>query len=114
MASSPIPAMTEAVQDGFGNWDPQGPTEMIDFFNEMPGFFGEVARNINNLAERAEGELPLDPKVTEALREIAATFGGLRDQADELNGVFRTVHEKEIERAENPRIGEQKWDVSND
>src|SRR5699024_715873 len=56
---------------------------------------------------------PLDPSVLEFFGTIEDAARGASEVADELPGLFRAAHEVELERLENPRRGEHKWDVSN-
>lgn len=109
--ASPLAPVTEDVKTGFDKFQPETAQDMIQFFGEFPEFFEALASSLGGLAGRMESEMPLDPGLAETMREFAGTIAGLRDQASEMNRQFRQVHAKEIERIEEPRPGEQAWDV---
>ena len=111
--ASPLAGVTEDVIQGFGNFKPEGPQDMIDFFRQLPEFWEGVADALSGLASRMEDEMPLHPSLAEQIREAAGTAAGLRDAAQETHAAFRQLHKKEIARAEEPRQGETAWDVSN-
>lgn len=110
---SPIQQAAEAVTAGFANFNPENATDLMGMFEGLSPFFEELASLLDVLARKSEDELPVHPTVNEGLREIVATLTGLRDHAEELNGIFREAHKTEIERIENPRPQEELWDVRN-
>jgi hypothetical protein len=112
MAGSPIQEAAEAVTAGFAGFEPQNATDLRTMFSDFPDFYGELARGVGILADKFDGELPVHPSVAEGIREMVATLAGLRDHADELNGMFKQAHEKELQRLDEPRPQEELWDVS--
>jgi hypothetical protein len=111
MTGSPITTLTEDTTSGFSNFKPVSARDMIDFFKELPDFWEALAGSLGSLSGRMSDEMPLHPALAESVREMAGTVAGLRDAADEMNSLFRTAHEKEIQRHEEPRPGEEAWDV---
>jgi hypothetical protein len=111
MGLSPITGAAEDVETGFAGFQPGSAPDMIDFFKDMPDFWDSLAGSLGSLAGRMEDEMPLHPSLAEQIREMAGTVAGLRDQAQETNGLFRSHHEAEIRRVEEPRHGEEAWDV---
>jgi hypothetical protein len=109
--ASPLTGASEAIRDAFSGFRPEKPEDFEDFFKGLPGFFGDQGASLGALAQRADDEMPLNKAVVEELREIVAAVNGLRDKADELNQHFRTAHQGELERANNPRAGERAWNV---
>ena len=71
-----------------------------------------VADGLKDMAATAEDEQPLDSSVLEFFGTIEDAARGASQVAEELPGLFRAAHEVELERLENPRRGEEKWDVS--
>lgn len=111
MTASPLGPLTEDISTGFDKFQPEGAADMIGFFQELPEVWEALAGALGSLAGRMEDEMPLHPAMAEAIREMAGTVAGLRDAAQETNGQFRSLHSKEIERVEEPRIEEHLWDV---
>ena len=108
---SPLTGASEAVSTGFANFRPEKPEDFEGFFSGLPGFFEDQSKALGTLAQRADDEMPLNQSVVEELREIVSAFNGLRDKAQELNQHFRTAHEPELKRANEPRPGEAAWNV---
>lgn len=110
--TSPISAATEAVSEGFGNYEPENVADLRGFFTDMPKFFGELASSVTALADRFDEELPLHPAIAEHVREMVSVIAGLGDHAEELQGMFESAHEKELQRIDSPRSNEEFLDVS--
>lgn len=79
---------------------------------EISPILGIIADGLKDMASTAEDEQPLDPSVLEFFGTIEDAARGASQVAEELPGLFRAAHEVELERLENPRRGEEKWDVS--
>ena len=110
MAATPVQAVIEAMESAFGGFHPDAAVQMETFFQELPGMFESAAKQLNGVAENADSEFPISSKVTEALREFAATLAGLHDGAKELEQTFRREHKEDLDRIHNPRTGERAWD----
>lgn len=79
---------------------------------EIGPVLGVIADGLKDMATTAEDEQPLDGSVLEFFGTIEDAARGASQVADELPGLFRAAHEVELDRLENPRNGEEKWDVS--
>lgn len=79
---------------------------------QISPILGIIADGLRDMATTAEDEQPLDSSVLEFFGTIEDAARGASEVADELPGLFRAAHEVELERLENPRRGEHKWDVS--
>ena len=79
---------------------------------QLGPILGIVADGLKDMASTAEDEQPLDPSVLEFFGTIEDAARGASQVAEELPGLFRAAHEVELDRLENPRRGEEKWDVS--
>lgn len=110
--ASPIQALSEEVAAGFAGYRPESITDLRSMFDDLPSFFEEFAGGIRSLATRFDEELPVDPKVADAIREMGAIIVGLGEHCKEMKGLFETAHEAELSRLDNPRAGEEMWDVS--
>jgi hypothetical protein len=107
-----IEAAAEAVEQHIGSWEPENALDLDLFLSSLPRLFESVSGSIGHVASRLGDEFPVDAAVTERLREIAATVRGMSDFAGEAHAIHRIVHAKELERIEEPRPGEQMWDVA--
>lgn len=109
---SPIKALAEEVQSGFGNFSPENVLDMEGMFEDLPEFFEAFRDGVRTLGTRFGEQLPIDPKVAEAIMEVGATLSGLADHCREMRQLFETAHATELERLRNPRPQEKIWDVS--
>jgi hypothetical protein len=112
MASSPVEAAAEAVAQHIGGFTPESAGELDRFLQELPQLFERTAEALAQLADRFGADLPVHPSVHEHLRELAAVSAGGAEFAEEAWSLHRTMHERELERIENPRPGEDLWDVT--
>jgi hypothetical protein len=111
--ASPIQDAAEAVTAGFAGFHPENAAQLRGMFDDMPGFYEELASGVARLAEKFDSELPVDRRVAEGVREMVSALAGLADQAHELNGLFKQAHEPELRRLDEPRPQEELWDVRN-
>jgi hypothetical protein len=110
--ASPIRALAEEVQAGFAGFNPENITDLRGMFTDFPDFWDQLAEGIRGLATRFDEELPVDPKVAEAIREMGATIVGLGEHSREMGSLFEAAHEAELRRLDAPRPNEDMWDVS--
>jgi DNA-binding GntR family transcriptional regulator len=113
VASSPVEAAAEAVQQHIGGFTPESASELDRFLQDLPQLFERTAEALAQLADRFGSDLPVHPSVHEHLRELAAVSAGSAEFAEEAWSLHRTAHERELERIENPRPHEDMWDVDN-
>ncbi|MFJ8628943.1 hypothetical protein ACIRD3_39685, partial [Kitasatospora sp. NPDC093550] len=79
----------------------------------MPDAITYIANTFGVVAERlSPEEAPLDPAVTDSLMEVYGLLVKAADAASEVAEVFKKKHEPEIQRLEDPRVGEEMWDVT--
>lgn len=109
--SNHIDAAAEAIDQNIGAWQPDNALDLDQFLSGLPRLFESASEAISRVADTLGEQFPVDPAVTERLRELAVTAGGMADMAGEAHTVHRTAHAKELDRIENPRPGEQMWDV---
>jgi hypothetical protein len=112
MASSPVEAAAEAVHQHIGGFTPESAGELDRFLHDLPRLFERTAEALAQLADRFGSDLPVHPSVHEHLRELAAVSAGSAEFAEEAWSLHRTVHDRELERIENPRPNEDLWDVN--
>lgn len=109
--SSPVGAAVEAIKL-VGGFVPETAAELDSLFKDLPSLHESVAKTLSNLAERFSSAKPVHSTVLDYLRDIAAWEAGLADSARDMEAIYRTAHEHDRARIENPRPGEDLWDVS--
>lgn len=105
-------AVGEAFQQELGNFEPDGNMEVPDFLQGLSEMWETAGQSINQMADNLGSNHAIDPAVIEELHEHAATVDGLKESAQQMLSTLRVKHEKDIERNENPRPGEEGWDRS--
>lgn len=110
--TSHLDAITEAIDSGIGGFEPENVDHLGAFLQSLPGVYEALTSGLNRLADRFGDELPLHPAVVEHIREMASSAAGLFEYSNEAYGIFRSSHEDDLERLENPRPGEEFMDAS--
>ncbi|WP_345698382.1 hypothetical protein [Kitasatospora terrestris] len=95
------------------NYDPDGMMQVLAAIESMPEGLESIANTFRVLAERSDSEFPLDKNVGEALNEVYTLLMQAMSAAEEVGKAFRSSHESDIARHEDPRTGEEKWDIGN-
>ena len=104
--------LTEAIHEHLAGWRPENHQDANEFFKTgLPSMFEALGAALSSLSESLASERPLDPAVTDTINEMGSVTGSYADVARELGPLYDSAHEKEIERIENPRPGEEMWDV---
>lgn len=88
-----------------------GMMSVLSAFDGLPDTMGFLAQTFAVVAQRCADEMPLDPAVAEAIEDIYKQLLALSDAAEDVSKVFRDRHQVEIARFEDPRPGEQAWDI---
>lgn len=109
---NPFAGASEAFAAACTGFDPQSADELRGMFEGLPQYFEEQAAAMKAFVDKCGSEFPLKSVVVEALGEIASNLAGLQDHASEVNQTFLQAHEDELNRLDNPRHGEELWDVS--
>ncbi|MFF4649333.1 hypothetical protein [Streptomyces sp. NPDC001380] len=95
------------------SFEPDGMMQVLASMESMPEALTSVANTFRILAERCDSEFPLDSAVGEALNEVYERLMQAVTASEEVAKTFRTRHEGDIARHEDPRTGEDKWDTHN-
>lgn len=77
--------------------------ELQNMLTQVAGVLGGIGHGADNL--------PIDPAVKETIASVEALIHQCASAAGEIHSTFRTVHADDLKRIENPRQGEDKWDV---
>lgn len=116
MAKSSGFDFSEVASEMYGsamNYNPDGMMHVLAAFEAMPEGLESIANTFRVLAERSDEEFPLDKVVGEALNEVYTLLMTAVSASEEVGKAFRGAHEEDISRHENPRNGEEKWDIVN-
>ncbi len=104
-------AVQDAIDTHIGNWDPDEAQDIEEFFGGFADYWRNQGATFSHLADRMGSELPIAAAVRDLVEEVAAACSIVGDRADEVYSAHRIEHETELERVENPRPGEEKWNV---
>ncbi|MDA2810362.1 hypothetical protein O4J56_06895 [Nocardiopsis sp. RSe5-2] len=113
--AAPVQRVRDAAEELKSALSDFGGMGMLDYergLKELPELFEQLAQGLDNMANRAEDEEPVDASVLNFFSVISQASRGASGVASEMPGLFRAAHETELERLENPRPNEEKWDVT--
>jgi hypothetical protein len=111
-STGPIANAAEEVRGALKQGAPEDLAGMRDLFGGIAELVASVAEVISQAAEMADSQLPVEKQLTDGVREMVPVLNGVADQARELLPQFERLHEAEIKRIEEPRPGEEAFDVS--
>ncbi|WP_190211722.1 hypothetical protein [Kitasatospora indigofera] len=107
---------SEVASEMYGaamNYDPDGMMHVLTAIESMPEGLTSIANTFRVLAERSDDEFPLEKVVGESLNEVYTLLMQAVSAAEEVGKAFRNAHEGDIARHDDPRTGEEKWDIGN-
>ncbi|PBC78932.1 hypothetical protein BX265_3724 [Streptomyces sp. TLI_235] len=107
---------SEVASEMYGaamNYDPDGMMHVLAAIESLPEGLESIANTFRVLAERSDDEFPLDKVVGESLNEVYQLLTQAVSAAEEVGKAFRNAHESDIARHDDPRTGEEKWDIGN-
>ncbi|GAA1711030.1 hypothetical protein GCM10009745_68870 [Kribbella yunnanensis] len=110
MPNAPIAQAVDAVQ-AITAWEPESINDVDEFLTDLGDLYEALATTQANLAQRFGSDLPIGAPVVDHLSELASGAAALTDHAHQGRSIFRSFHEAEFERLENPRPNEEMWDV---
>ncbi|MEU9701961.1 hypothetical protein [Streptomyces sp. NPDC047981] len=96
------------------SYDPENAMEILAMVEGLPAALTSVARVMQILAERADSEFPLEKEVADGFNDIYNALMSAVTVAEDMGPLFRSAHEQDIARHEDPRNGseaEKGWNV---
>ncbi|MEU3465960.1 hypothetical protein ABZ721_39240 [Streptomyces sp. NPDC006733] len=102
------------MESSASSYEPDGCMEILAMVDQLPEALTAVANTLRILAERSDTEFPLEKEVAAGFGDIFQALMTAATAAEELPRVFRTAHEQDIARHEDPRNGpeaEKGWNV---
>jgi hypothetical protein len=97
------------------HYQPQGMLQVGADFGGLEEALRLHAEAMKVTVENADATQPLHPNIIELMRQIHGLQLKAAELASELQPAFRSLHDVDIARLENPRkgvAGERMWDVS--
>ena len=94
-------------------YHPDGAMHVLATIEGFPEALTSIAGTFRILAEHCDTAFPVHQRVGEALNDVHALLSRVVPAAEEVGKVFRTEHAADIARHEEPRTGEEMWDITN-
>lgn len=91
-------------------YDPESMTQWGADIQALGPILGHIGGMIRAF-EQGAGDLPVEPAVVGAISTVAGLLEAASSAAEEIYSTFRTVHKDDLDRLENPRTNEEKWDA---
>ncbi|MGW2013413.1 hypothetical protein [Streptomyces sp. NPDC001927] len=102
------------METAANSYDPENAMEILAMVEGLPAALTSVANVMRILAERADSEFPLEKEVADGFNDIFGALMSAVAVAEDMGPLFRTAHEQDIARHEDPRNGteaEKGWNV---
>ncbi|MFF3317049.1 hypothetical protein ACFYV5_16260 [Streptomyces sp. NPDC003035] len=102
------------MQAAANSYDPENAMEILAMVEGLPAALTSVANVMKILAERSDSEFPLEKEVAGGFNDIFGALMAAVAVAEDMGPLFRTAHEQDIARHEDPRNGtqaEKGWNV---
>ncbi|MBW0011312.1 MAG: hypothetical protein JO063_14585 [Pseudonocardiales bacterium] len=109
---NPFHNHNEALAQVANNLDIHNARALIDWVDGAPGAAERQAGVWRQHAGTIQESIPVSGEFAEAINDFAATQARQAERIREAGTVFRRTHQEELRRIEEPRPGEDKWDVS--
>lgn len=110
MSSSPQQMIIEAFNQ-LALYTPQNASEMELHLAADHEMWQEIASSLRIWSGRITMEMPYGPATSDSIGDLAAATASIAGLAQNVHAVFRSEHEVELNRIEQPRADEKQWDV---
>lgn len=107
-------SVSESITDAFAQlarFEASSASEVERLIIEQPEMFATIGDHYSTLADRMVTEMPFDPAVADAVRDLGAAIAAAGQVAEQAHAVMRQAHEADFARTEQPRPGEELWDT---
>ncbi|MFG2128342.1 hypothetical protein ACGFNV_11145 [Streptomyces sp. NPDC048751] len=113
---SVLATAAEEIRSVYQQWSPEGQGESAAMvvgaeYEGIPTGLEHLAEAVTSLSTRSADTWPVDPCIAEMVADVVHGLRKAVSAAMELYPAFRRLHEPEIEHNENPRNGEEMWNV---
>ena len=103
---------TEALATATSDLDVHNARALIDWVDNAPGAAEQQAAMWTTSARRINEKILIAGEFAEALHDFAATQARQAERIREVGTIFRRAHAAELRRINEPKPGEDKWDIS--
>lgn len=93
-------------------YDPQGMMQVGNDLSQLPTGLRNFAETMRIMTQRSNDNDPINPAIITQMGEVYKALLAAATTAEELGPMFRNLHQVDIQRIEEPRRNEHKWDVS--
>jgi hypothetical protein len=110
-----VPAFVQSSAEMMGAatvYAPEGMMQVGNDLSQIPEALKNVAEALRIMTQRSNDEDPISPAIITKMGEIYKGLAALAASAEDLGPMFKTLHNVDIQRIEQPRRNEHKWDVS--
>ncbi|WP_331727270.1 hypothetical protein OG871_39910 (plasmid) [Kitasatospora sp. NBC_00374] len=101
----------EAVAEAYRSYEPPVMASVAAEYRGLPGAIRHAMGAVMALAENSATQYPMDPAMAEKVSEVAQILESTAAYADDLEPAFRQAHKDDLLRHEEPRPGEDMWNV---
>ncbi|MGG7574753.1 hypothetical protein [Streptomyces sirii] len=101
----------EEVANAYAAYDPPAMAAVAAEYKGLPDAIRFVNDAVMALAENSATLYPMDPAMAEGVAQVSQVLEATAAYADDIEPTFRTVHEHDVMRLENPRVNEHWWNV---
>ncbi|MEU4807436.1 hypothetical protein [Actinosynnema sp. NPDC023587] len=109
---NPFDNHNEALATATSNLDIENARALIDWVDNAPGAAETQAAMWNGHAHKIQEQILVAGEFAEALHDFAATQARQAERIREVGVTFRRAHSEELRRINEPKPGEDKWDIS--
>lgn len=108
---NPFDSHNEALAASTSNLDIENARGLIDWVDNAPGAAETQAAMWTGHAHKIQEQILIGAEFAEALHDFAATQARQAERIREVGATFRRVHAEELRRINEPKPGEDKWDI---
>lgn len=105
--------MAEEIEGAAAAYAPEGAMKVLALLESMPDGLQSIAAAVNTIATASDERFPFDDAVADSLNSVYQQLLGAVQAMEEVGPAFRAAHAADIARHEEPRAGEEMWDVKN-
>ncbi|MEV6141898.1 hypothetical protein [Streptomyces sp. NPDC051992] len=101
----------EEVANTYARYEPPAMASVAAEYKGLPDAIRDVNAAVMELAENSREQYPMDDAMAEGVAQVAQILEATAAYADDIEPMFREVHDRDLMRLENPRVNEHWWNV---
>jgi hypothetical protein len=105
----PLLALSEDFLSAAHRNQPEGMLQVVGEAHIMPQVLENLAKAMKIRFDRAQ-EHPLHPSIKDMYGAVHTAQMAVQKASEEIGPAIERIHEKELDRLRNPRVGEEMWD----